>query len=112
MDTREFFLKTFEAETPTFVRVLQAVPEGQPTYRPHPRSTCTSDLAWLLARELRDACELTEHWTVSFVHRPAPATIGESIVEYERNAAELRQRIAALDAAGWDKSARFLMNGQ
>src|SRR5205085_956632 len=112
MDTREFFLKTFEAETPKFVRVLKAVPEGQPGYRPHPRSTCTSDLVWLLASELRDACELTELGILNFSSSPAPATIGESIVQYERNAADLQRRVAALSAGGWDKPAKFLVNGQ
>ena len=49
---RDYFRECFEAEKPKFVRVLQAIPEGQSEYRPHQRSTSTGDLVWLLASEL------------------------------------------------------------
>jgi uncharacterized damage-inducible protein DinB len=107
---REYFKECFEAEKPKFVRVLKAVPSDQAAYRPHPRSTCTGDLVWLLAAELHDACELVDRGEVSFVAKPAPA-IPESIAAYEKNAAELERRLAKLDDAAWDKKARFLVDG-
>jgi uncharacterized damage-inducible protein DinB len=107
---REYFKECFEAEKPKFVRVLKAVPADQAAYRPHPRSTCTGDLVWLLAAELHDACELVDHGEVSFVARPAP-TIPDAIAAYEKNAAELERRLARLDDAAWDKKARLLVDG-
>jgi hypothetical protein len=107
---REYFAECFEAEKPKFLRVLRAIPEGQAAYKPHPRSTSTGDLVWLLASELQDACELIDHGEVNFVLRPAPA-LSESISTYERNAADLQKRLAAVDDGAWDRNVRFLVNG-
>jgi uncharacterized damage-inducible protein DinB len=65
---------------------------------------------WLLASELRDACELIDRGEVSFVVRPAP-TITESVAAYEQNAEDLGKRLATLDDVRWDSKARFLADG-
>jgi uncharacterized damage-inducible protein DinB len=108
---REYYNECFQAERPKFMRVLKAVPVDQAGYRPHPRSMSAGDLAWLLASELGDACELLDHGEVSYVARPAPA-IAEAIVAYERNAGELEARLAKTDDATWDREARFLVDGK
>jgi hypothetical protein len=107
---REYFIECFEAEKPKFLRVLRAIPDGQAQYRPHPRSTSAGDLVWLLASELRDACELIDHGEVSFVVRPAPA-LSESIAHYERNAEDLQKRLGNVSDEAWGRNARFLVNG-
>ena len=107
---REYYLECLEAETPKFVRVMKAVPVDQASYRPHPRSTSAGDLVWLLASELRDACEVVDHGTVTFVPRPAPP-IPESVAAYERNAGDFEKRIASIDDARWDSPAKFLVDG-
>jgi uncharacterized damage-inducible protein DinB len=107
---REYYRECFEAEKPKFIRVIKAVPAAEAGYRPHPRSTSAGDLVWLLASELRDACELVELGEVSFVAKPAP-TVPESVEAFERNAEELEKRLAALDDARWDAKARFIVDG-
>jgi uncharacterized damage-inducible protein DinB len=109
-NVREYFNECFEAERPKFVRVLNAIPADKGDYRPHPRSTSAGDLAWLLASELRDACELVDRGEVTFVARPAPA-IRETVAEYEKNAGALAERLATVDDAGWEQKARFLVDG-
>lgn len=104
---REYFQECFAAEKPKFIRVIKAVPADKAAYRPHPRSTSAGDLVWLLASELRDACELAERGQVSYVARPAP-TVSESLAAYERNAHDLEQLLATLDDARWDSKARLL----
>lgn len=111
MNTREYLVECFKAEKPRFVRVLRAVPPDQMAYRPHPLSTSAGDLVWLLASELRDACELIDRREVNYVPTPAPATLDESIAAYERNAGELEKRLATLDDAAWGQKVRFLVNG-
>jgi hypothetical protein len=108
---REYYAECFAAEKPKFLRVFRAIPEGQHGYRPHERSSCGQDLVWLLARELDDACVVAEKGAVDYRPVPAPATLEESIAEYEKNAAELERRLAKLDDAAWDKPARFLVDG-
>jgi uncharacterized damage-inducible protein DinB len=111
MNSREHLVKCFKDERPKFLRVLRAVPPEQLAYRPHPRSTCTGDLVWLLASELGDACQIADRGEVNFVQTPAPKTLEESIAAYERNSSELEKRLARLDDAAWEKKARFLVNG-
>ena len=108
---REYYQECFQAEKPKFIRVLKAVPPDQAGYRPHPRSTAAGDIVWLLASELRDACELIDRGEVSYVARRSP-TVSESVAEFERNADDLEKRIATLDDAGWDRNARLLVDGK
>jgi uncharacterized damage-inducible protein DinB len=108
---REYYQECFKAEKPKFVRVLKAVPPDKAEYRPHPRSTSAGDLVWLLATELRDACELIERGEVSYVARPTPA-VTESVAAYERNAEDLEKRLATVDDSKWEKKAKFLANGK
>jgi len=110
MNTREYFVQCFSAEKPKFLRVLQAVPSDKGSYRPHERSGCAADIAWTLASELRDACELVDNGEVNFVLKPAPP-VSESVTAYEKNANDLETRIAKLDDAAWEKKAKFKMDG-
>jgi hypothetical protein len=107
---REYYLECLKAETPKFVRVLKAVPADKTAYRPHERSTCAGDLVWLLASELQDACQIVEHGEINFKPSTAPS-IADSIVAYEKNMDALQKRVAALDEAGWDKTAKFIVDG-
>lgn len=109
-NVREYFVECLKSEIPTFVRVLKAVPSGQDAYTPHPRSTCAGDLAWLLASELHDACDLIEKGEATFVPRPSPG-LAQAIAEYERNAAALTERAAAMDDEAWNRPAKFLVDG-
>jgi hypothetical protein len=108
---RQFFGECLAAEGPKFVRVLSAVPPDQAAYRPHPRSSCTGEIVWLLASELGDACELVEKGSVTFAVPPA-GSIGEAVATYERNLKKLQQRVAEVDDAAWDRPARFLADGK
>jgi uncharacterized damage-inducible protein DinB len=108
---RQYYQECIGAETPKFIRVMKAVPADQAGYRPHPRSTSAGDLVWLLASEVRDACELVDRGEVSYVARPAP-TVPESVAAYERNATDLEKRVATLDDARWDKQVRLVVDGK
>lgn len=110
-NVRQYFQECFKAEKPKFVRVMQAVPPDQAAYRPHPRSTSAGDLVWLLASELHDACELIDRGEVTFVPQPAPG-VHESLVAYEKNAAQLEARIPRVSDDAWEKQARFLVDGK
>jgi hypothetical protein len=54
-NVREYYAQCVESETPTFIKVMKAVPPDQAAYKPHPRSTAARDLVWLLALEVHDA---------------------------------------------------------
>lgn len=108
---REYYLECLEAEKPKFLRVMKAVPADHAGYRPHSRSTSAGDIVWLLASELRDACEIVDRGEANYVFRPAP-TVPESIAAYERHAEDLKKRVVTLDDARWDRTARLLVDGK
>ena len=110
-NVREYYRQCFENEKKTFIKVMKAVPVGQAGYKPHERSTSAGDLLWLLAAELHDACELIDRGEVNYVYKTSPG-VAESIAEYERNAAGLEARLAAVDDAKWESKARLLMDGK
>ena len=109
--SREYYAQCLESEVPTFIKVMKAVPPDQASYRPHPRSSAAGDLVWLLAVELRDACELIDHGEVNYVETPAPA-VPEAIAQYEKNAAALKSLLAKLDDPRWNGPARLKMDGK
>ena len=108
---REYYMQCLDAEVPAFIRVLKAIPPDEAAYKPHPRSTSAGDLAWLLAVELHDACELIDSGEVNYVQKPAPG-VAESVAAYEKNAATLKSRLAKVDDAKWDSPARLKMDGK
>ena len=75
-NVREYYAQCIKSETPIFLKVMKAVPEDQAGYKPHPRSTSSGDLVWLLASELDDACTLIDRGEVNLGERPAPAEEG------------------------------------
>ena len=106
----EYYKQCFAAEKPTFIKVMKAVPEDQADYRPHPRSTSARELVWLLAYELKDACDLIERGEASYVPTTAPS-VPDAIAQYERNASDLESRLGTIDAAAWERKAKFLVEG-
>ena len=108
---KEYYKERFEAEKPAFIKVMRAVPPDRASYRPHERCTSAGDLVWLLATELKDACDLIDHGEVSYVETPAPP-VPESIAAYERHAAALESRLATVDDATWEGPAKLLANGK
>ena len=108
---REYYLECFASEKARFLRVLKAVPAGEAGYRPHERSSSAGDLVWLLASELKDACEIVDHGKVDFVLRPTPAKVSESVTAYEKNLEEFEKRLPKIDDAAWQKPAKFAVDG-
>ena len=110
-NVREYYLQCLNSEVPTFIKVMKAVPPDQAGYKPHPRSTSAGDLVWLLAVELRDACELLERGEVNYVESPSPG-VAEAVIAYEKHAGMLKEKISKVDDARWDGPARLKMDGK
>jgi hypothetical protein len=110
-NTREYYKECFTAEKPKFINVLKAVPPGQAAYRPHERSSSAADIVWLLATELRDACDLVDRGQVNFVSRPTPS-IPDAVAAYEKNADDLEKKLAKVDDAAWDGKAQLVADGK
>jgi len=112
MTTLEYCAARRQAETPTSVRVLKAVPETGHGYRPDPKSRTAGEIAWLLARAEAALLTLLKTGSVEWKEEPAPARIADVVSAFERDATAVNARIAALDEAGWQKKGKLMMDGQ
>jgi len=111
MDDREFCITRRKAELPAFVKVLKAVPQGKLDHRPDPKARTAGELAWVLATEETALLALLDAGEVKWKDTPPPPRIADTLAAYERDAAAVTQRLERLDAAGWQKKARLLMDG-
>jgi len=110
-NVREYYAQVFKNEKPTFIKVMKAVPPDQGDYKPHPRSTSATDLLWLLATEIHDACTLIDHGEVNYAYKPSPG-VSEAVAAYETHAADLESRLPSVDDAKWESKARLLADGK
>jgi uncharacterized damage-inducible protein DinB len=108
---REYYSQRVTAEKPAFVKVMKAVPPDRGDYKPHPRSTSSGDLLWLLATETHDACTLIDHGEVNYAYRPSPG-VSEAVGAYEKHIAELEAKLPGVDDAKWESKARLLADGK
>ena len=111
MTNLEFCIARRKAELPAFVRVLKAVPQGRLDYRPDPKARTAAELAWLLAAEEAALVKLLDTGTVEWKEQAPPGRIDEIVAAFERDGAAVNERLERLDEAGWQKKARFLMDG-
>jgi uncharacterized damage-inducible protein DinB len=112
MNTREHLVACFKEEKPRFLRVLRAVPPKEGAYKPHPRSSSAAEIVWLLAGELKDACDLIDHGKVDYVQTKPPANLEDALAAYEKNAAEFERRLSKVSDSAWEKKGQFLMDGK
>lgn len=112
MNNREFFMQRWEAEQPAFLRVLRAVPENRLTYRPHERSSAAGAIAWQLAEEQKQLCELLDTGEVNFAMTPPPQKATDIVAAYEKATNDLRARLQSATEERWSGAGNFLMDGK
>lgn len=110
MNNREFFIDRWEREQPAFLRVLRAVPEGQLTYRPHERSTAAGALAWQIAQEQEQLCDVVRTGEIRFAINAHPEKAAHIADAYAKATGDLRELLNALNDEKWNGPATMLMN--
>lgn len=111
MNDLEFCVVRRKTETPAFIRVLKAVPEGRLDYQPDPKARTARDLAWVMAVEELALLGVLEKGTVDWPSDPAPAKASDIAAAYEKWSAAVTEKLATLDEAGWRKSGKIQMGG-
>ena len=111
MDEREFCVARRKAERKAFVNVLKAIPQGKQGHKPDPKARSAGELAWVIAAEETALLALLENGSVTWKETPPPANVADIVAAYERDADAVTAKIAKLDAAGWQKPGKFLMDG-
>lgn len=111
MDNREFCIARRQAELPAFVKVLKAIPQDKLDYRPDPKARNAAELAWVLAAEEAALVALLETGKTQWKDTPPPPRVADSVAVFEKNAADVNDRLAKLDEAGWQKKGSLSMEG-
>lgn len=111
MTDQEFFVKRLKAEAPAFVKVIKSVPAERADYRPDPRSRSAAELAWVLAGSARSAVELVEKHRTQWGQPKADGGVAAAAGALDKAQAQLLERVARVDKAGWEREAEFTMDG-
>jgi hypothetical protein len=106
---REYYLERRAAELPAFVAVLKALPADRMDYKPHDRSPSAEQIAWTLAKELKNCVDVATTFRTQYGSPPAPP-IGEIVTLFEQRADALADAVTRMSDADWDRVAQFYVN--
>lgn len=107
MTNREFFLARREAEFPTTLKVLEALPEEQLGYRPHPGSRSARELATHIVYGDTICAELITKAGVDY-KEPPPAESRAAVLSAAKVADDkLRAALGTLTENGWQKKVKL-----
>jgi len=111
MTNREFHLQCRKNETNAFHRVLNAMPHDKWQYTPHEKSQPADKIVWTLVGETYALIDLIDKGEFTFGAPPqkSPAHLVE---EFGKAWDTLVAKIEAMDEAAWNKTGRFVLNGQ
>ena len=112
MNNREFFLQRWESEQPAFIKVLKALPEKELAYRPHEKCTPAGALAWQLADEQQQLCDLFDKGEVVLKMTPPPAKVDAIVAAFEKATNDVRKRLQSATDEKWSAPANFIVDGK
>jgi len=113
MTNREFFIKRWRQEYPTFVKVFRAVPADRLDYRPDPVTRSAAELLWLQVQEKQCWFALLETGKIDWKETPPSLSLHDMIRTYEKAHAELAPALERVDERmSNEKLTQFVMDGQ
>jgi len=117
LSNREFFIRRWTLEYPSFVDVCKALPSDKLEYRPHPASRSAGELVALLVSVEQSCVEICKtgrssynsgmrwHPTTGFT------TLHEMIAAYENHHRALAEQFSGIDDTTWNRPA-WLIRGE
>ncbi len=102
MTNREYFIKRWEEESSTFLKVFRALPQDKPEYRPHPISRTAAALVWLLVLEEQACVAWAQGKDVEWKETPPPKSLEEIIAAYEQAHTDFEVGLKKLNDEIWE----------
>ena len=106
MDERALFTTFWEKESKTTRNVIARIPEGS-DYRPDPKSRTAGEIAWQIACEEKMLIDALESGRAEWKPAAAPPTMKELVAIYEKQSADIVQRMRALPTTRWYGTLEF-----
>ena len=111
MTLREFHLHCRQKETLAFHRVLNALPHDKFDYTPHEKSQTVARIVWTLISEAEACVQLIDTGELAF-GAPPELPPAQMIDAFDRAWETLLRKVETMDDATWNKTGRFMMNGE
>lgn len=107
MTEKETFLKTWEREFQTTLKVLKAYPADKLDLKPHERSRSARELAWTFVVE-ENVIHGVIKGQIDFQNIPEPpATLREILTTYENTHKEMVKKVNGLSGEDFHTSIKF-----
>ena len=106
MGEQSLFTGFWTNESKTTSKVLERIPDGS-DYRPDPKSRTAQEIAWQIVCEEKMLIDALESGTAEWAPPPMPATMKEVSGIYDRQSADIEQRLKALPTSRWDGTLEF-----
>lgn len=103
MTNREFYAQQVRDEQRMFVAVLEALPETELDYRPHPKSRSARELVGHLIAEVQGLAELAESGEIHYRDMVPFETLDEGIATLRTSSAQLAERVQTLEDGVWEE---------
>lgn len=108
MSEKQEFLKVWEREFTTTLKVLKAFPGAQADLKPHERCRSAKELAWTFVLELRGIDNaLKGNMDPSIFRVPPPAKYDEAVTTYEKEHRDITARIKKTPDGDLDQTIKF-----
>jgi uncharacterized damage-inducible protein DinB len=116
LDNREFFIRRWAQEYPSFLRLFKALPGGALDYRPHPRSRSAGELVALLVYAQKSCIELCEskksmYSGLRWQEPQSVPGLPEMIAMYEKDHAKFVACLQGMNLDDWQHNA-WLIQGK
>jgi uncharacterized damage-inducible protein DinB len=110
MTNKEFFIATWEAELPVFLRVMKAVPQDKVDFKPHEKARTAGSIVTQLAQQPRFTSAIVTKGVPDFSEYKTKLTqdVNELAAIAEKNFAQLKADVAAISDADWENGAAVL----
>ena len=109
MDEKTLFLNFWTKEGTTTRNVLARIPEGS-DYRPDPKSRTAQQIAWQIVGEEKWIIEALENGKAEWAPGAMPATMKEIVETYDKQNADIVERLKSLPARSWEGELDFFGN--
>jgi uncharacterized damage-inducible protein DinB len=107
---KERFMKVWDNEFKTTLKVLKAYPLDKQDLKPHPVSKSAKELAWGFAAEEKKMVPEIMDGTVDFSGMPkAPSTMKEVITEYDEAHKKTMQKFEKMSDEDLNKKMKFFV---
>lgn len=110
MSEKEHFLKIWEMEYVTTLKVLKAYPENRQEYKPNEISKSAREMTWIFPAEEKSVVEGVIAGEINWANTPKPpATIHEAITEYEHIHREMVKKFQDTPEEELQKTMKFFV---